>query len=202
MCMYIYTHIHINTLFMHTYTSGLINVNQIMWFYHICIFISVYVCVYLCKLYHKAHKRANTQYIFTHIFFSLSLEGIKGELTFMMLNYIKVSYKYRETKRVWLVLWWGVRVSQKLVPMTSILKVRICLFVENRKGKKGYFGTKNIYVYICLIHVAVQQKLMHHCKMIILQLKKKQTACPSYRDRKQEFFCLHWEIQWNQACLD
>ena len=56
--------------------------------------------------------------------------------------------------------------------MTSILKVRICLFVENRKGKKGYFGTKNIYVYICLIHVAVQQKLIHHCKMIILQLKK------------------------------
>ena len=54
---------------MHTYTSGLINVNQIMWFYHICIFISVYVCVYLCKLYHKAHKRTNTQYIFTHIFF-------------------------------------------------------------------------------------------------------------------------------------
>ena len=105
----------------------------------------------------------------------------------MMLNYSKVSYKYGETKRVWLVLWWGVRVSQKLVPMISILKVRICLFVESREGKKGYFGTKNIYVYVCLIHVVAQQKLMQHCTVIILQFKKKK-AYSSYRDRKQEFF--------------
>lgn len=147
------------------------------------------MCVCTCVSFTIRPTREQTLNTYSHIFFfSLSLEGIKGELTFMMLNYSKVSYKYRETERVWLVLWWGVRVSQKLVPMTSILKVRICLFVESRKGKKGYFCTKNIYVYICLIHVAVQQKLIHYCKMIILQLKKKQTACPSYRDRKQEIF--------------
>ena len=34
-------------------------------------------------------------------------------------------------------------------------------------------GDMGIYVYIELIHFVVQQKLTHHCKEIILQLKKK-----------------------------
>lgn len=172
MCMYIYTHIHINTLFMHTYTSGIINANQIMQFYNICIFISVYVCVCTCVSFTIRPTIEQILNIYSHILFFTELR-MHLKVNWLLWCWIKVSYKYRETKRVWLVLWWGVRVSQKLIPMISILKVRICLFVENREGKKGYFGTKNIYVYICLIHVVVQQTLMQHCKVIILQFKKK-----------------------------
>ena len=81
-----------------------------------------------------------------------------------------------------------MRVSQKLVPMISILKVRICLFVESREGKKGYFGTKNIYVYVCLIHVVAQQKLMQHCTVIILQFKKKKPIQVTEIGNKNFFF--------------
>ena len=35
---------------------------------------------------------------------------------------------------------------------------------------------ERIYVYIWLIHVVVQQKLIQHCKAIILQIKKEAKA--------------------------
>ena len=41
-------------------------------------------------------------------------------------------------------------------------------------GMGGRVEREGIYVYILLIHVIVQQKLIQHCKAIILQLKKEQ----------------------------
>ena len=41
-------------------------------------------------------------------------------------------------------------------------------------GGGGCFERERIYVYIQLIHIAVQQKLKQHCKGIILQFKKKE----------------------------
>ena len=41
------------------------------------------------------------------------------------------------------------------------------------RESRGRFKRKGIYVYIQLIHVAVQQKLTQHCKAIMLQLKNK-----------------------------
>ena len=40
-------------------------------------------------------------------------------------------------------------------------------------GEDGRPKREGIYVYICLIHFIVWQKLIQHCKAIILQLKKK-----------------------------
>ena len=40
----------------------------------------------------------------------------------------------------------------------------------------GRVKREGIYVYILLIHVIVQQKLIQHCKAIILQLKKEQVS--------------------------
>ena len=40
-----------------------------------------------------------------------------------------------------------------------------------RVGRK--FQREGIYVYLWLLHFVVQQKLIQHCKAIILQLKKK-----------------------------
>ena len=40
-------------------------------------------------------------------------------------------------------------------------------------GVGGRLKRKEIYVYLWLIHVVVQQKLAQHCKAIVLQLKKK-----------------------------
>ena len=49
-----------------------------------------------------------------------------------------------------------------------------CDDLEGWAGRvEGRFKRKGIYVYIQLIHVAVQQKLTQHCKAIILQLKNK-----------------------------
>ena len=60
--------------------------------------------------------------------------------------------------------------------------------MESREGKKGYFGTKNIYVYVCLIHVVAQQKLMQHCTVIILQFKKKKPIQVTEIGNKNFFF--------------
>ena len=40
-------------------------------------------------------------------------------------------------------------------------------------GVGGRLKRKEIYVYLWLIHVVVQQKLAQHCKAIVLQLKIK-----------------------------
>ena len=40
-------------------------------------------------------------------------------------------------------------------------------------GRGGRVKREAIYVYLELIHVAVQQKPMQHCKAITLQLKRK-----------------------------
>ena len=40
-------------------------------------------------------------------------------------------------------------------------------------GEEGRPKREGIYGYICLIHFIVWQKLIQHCKAIILQLKKK-----------------------------
>ena len=45
-------------------------------------------------------------------------------------------------------------------------------------GKAGSFQWKQIYVYIELIHVVVQQKLAQQCKVVILQLKVKFKKIP------------------------
>ena len=37
----------------------------------------------------------------------------------------------------------------------------------------GSFKREGIYVYLCLIHVAIRQKTKKFCKAIILQLKNK-----------------------------
>ena len=43
-------------------------------------------------------------------------------------------------------------------------------------GVGGRFKREGIYVYLQLIHFLVQQKLIQHCKAIILQLKIKQST--------------------------
>ena len=52
--------------------------------------------------------------------------------------------------------------------------LRLVLCVDLEGGMEGGVGGKlkreGIYVYLRLIHVAVQQKLTQHCKIIILQL--------------------------------
>ena len=40
-------------------------------------------------------------------------------------------------------------------------------------GNGGKVKREGLYVYLELIHVVVQQKLIQHCKAIILQLKNK-----------------------------
>ena len=40
-----------------------------------------------------------------------------------------------------------------------------------RGGEGGRSKRKGMYVYLCLIHVAVRQKSAQHCKAIILRLK-------------------------------
>lgn len=199
-------------VYIHTYTyKYFIYAHLYLWDhkcksnYAVLQYMHIYICMCVCTCVSFTIRPTieQTLNIYSHILFFTELR-MHLKVNWLLRCWIKVSYKYRETKRVGLVLWWGVRVSQKLVPMISILKVRICLFVENREGKKGYFGTKNIYVYICLIHVVVQQKLMQHCKVIILQFKKrkKQPVQVTEIGNKNYFFTLHWEIQSNQACLD
>ena len=41
------------------------------------------------------------------------------------------------------------------------------------QGMGGRLDREGIYVYIWLIHYVVQQKLTQHCKIIIVQFKKK-----------------------------
>ena len=40
-------------------------------------------------------------------------------------------------------------------------------------GVGGRLKRQEMYVYLWLMHVVVQQKLTQHCKEIVLQLKKK-----------------------------
>ena len=40
----------------------------------------------------------------------------------------------------------------------------------------GRFKKEGIYVYIELLHIVVQQKLIQHCKAIIFQFKKRRTG--------------------------
>ena len=45
------------------------------------------------------------------------------------------------------------------------------MLCDDLEGWEGKLKREGIYVYIQLIPVVIQQKLMQHCKAIILQLK-------------------------------
>ena len=47
----------------------------------------------------------------------------------------------------------------------------LCYDLEGRDGEEGSrrFRREGVYVHVWLIHVVIQQKLMQHCKAIILQ---------------------------------
>ena len=57
----------------------------------------------------------------------------------------------------------------------------------------GRLKREGIYVYLWLIHVGVQQKLVQHCKATILQLKKKSKVKASVEAENVEKVC---------ACMD
>ena len=66
----------------------------------------------------------------------------------------------------------------------------------------GRVKREGIYVYILLIHVIVQQKLIQHCKAIILQLKinlknEKITTKKTPQDMKVQDQMLHKQILAN-----
>ena len=62
-------------------------------------------------------------------------------------------------------------------------------------GLRGRSEREGMYVYIWLIHFAVQQKLTQYSKAIICQLKKKDPTCytvwpKSKKKRKEREVCL------------
>ena len=64
----------------------------------------------------------------------------------------------------------------------------------------GRLKRKDIYVYLQLIHFVVQQKLTHHCKAIILQLKKKYPRKQVFRYREDKIRIIKMVIIKATSC--